>query len=1048
MHSETDDAGQISQRPQRRKRLSRASLSIDGGASDIYASIGSISIDESTDVEATQTKSMWPIILQDHVFNSREEMFQTFAVILQTAPLGVPLSLSDQRLVVRLLRVAHPRACEKIGTGVRRVAVEAHIMFPAVRNFVVFRGDSQDNFSYRKCINNLTGYGWTLETPLLIQLQHQAKKAFHHRSPGDPETYEGAELDVGPSDSFLQDASLPPDILRERERLIDDVFLECDRLGGSSAALLAFSTLRTCVRYDSRRAAALLQEQRFLSLESHLTPKGVKHLVRSHHAYLITILDAIKLPHYCPPTAVMEALTKVAKQRLRRFNYAELCSVICSYAYIYRRGVPPGDLIRAFTQRFLYLLRRFNDAPVATVAAFYHAAAVLGPVAPDDQHALLSRVIEHRESCSADELASVVLAAGLQTSPSHLDSHNISLLLDSFLAALDTIDECIQILASMPPPAPSKTQAVQLQRMLTALQRLRHRPSPSQLLHICTLLEAHGPSLHSPHVMLSSLAALGVAPLSAHSGPGVVDTLIAAARSQLTAPSGNGAPALSCSWALAMLQRGDVTGFKDIWATACSQFKSDDKQEGCRLYHTAMMVHFEVPKAADVLARKHVMNWAQQMWLQDLSTQRDTDLHCEVATVLTALGLHCVLEHLTTDGLQRIDLALCPPPFDEPQSTDVNLQQPSMPHQNSSPESATSTAAVSTASNGSDEAYVTPAPMDDVTTLRPARSATNPTAVRSNVATKGTTGKSSTAAASETWRVAMPTTGTAATSAPDRGSQWAPPTAAVSAEATNRSQEERRTARIPEWHQSDLFNRLGRRQWGGEAPELHNGTGAHANINSNDSSSTNNNSSNSSSSSTSASSATGSREDRLPGSIGSNDPVKADSDAEQWAVWGFPDSLQLPEPRGSIGSRGSDSGNEGIFRSDPEEQEALPRSIMALSNRAVAALDADILQDTLQSRWASSCSPSLHQGLEATLSSAQLPRVAIQIDDSSYWASNCRAPLGHTQTRNRMLIAQGWKVVTVGGQEWVELQTGAEKAAYMTLRLRDAGVAIPHFRLR
>jgi hypothetical protein len=44
-----------------------------------------------------------------------------------------------------------------------------------------------------------------------------------------------------------------------------------------------------------------------------------------------------------------------------------------------------------------------------------------------------------------------------------------------------------------------------------------------------------------------------------------------------------------------VVQRGDVTGFKDIWATACSQFKSDDKQEGCRLYHTAMMVHFEVP---------------------------------------------------------------------------------------------------------------------------------------------------------------------------------------------------------------------------------------------------------------------------------------------------------------------------------------------------------------------------------------------------------------------------------------------------------------------
>lgn len=42
-------------------------------------------------------------------------------------------------------------------------------------------------------------------------------------------------------------------------------------------------------------------------------------------------------------------------------------------------------------------------------------------------------------------------------------------------------------------------------------------------------------------------------------------------------------------------QRWDVEGYRDLWEAACRQFDGQDEAQGCKLFHTAMMLHYEVP---------------------------------------------------------------------------------------------------------------------------------------------------------------------------------------------------------------------------------------------------------------------------------------------------------------------------------------------------------------------------------------------------------------------------------------------------------------------
>lgn len=1003
-------------KPERRKRMSPATLSIDGGACDLSASVASMSTGDSLDV-----KSVWPIMLQEHVFNCREEIFQLFAIILKAAQLGQPLSLSDQRLVVQLLKVAHPRACEKIGMGVRRVTVEAHVMFPGVRNFVVHRGDgSHDNFSYRKCINNLTGCGWTLATPPLITLQHQANKTFVHNVRADVRALEVADPTLRPWESSPQACALSQYDAQEREYLIDHVFSEFDLLGpqGPSVALLAISVLATCVRYDTRRARALVQEFRFLKLEAHLTPQGAKDLIRSHHSYLNVILNVLRQLQYVPSTGLLDGVADVAKQRLRRMNCSELSLMARCYANMAKKYVPPGELLRALSRRFIHLLTRSSDVPAA--ATLYHAMVLMEPLPPNDQRILIHHVIEGRDQCTPGELSLVVLALGIAQNAPVIESREVNLLVDTILSKLESIDECVQSVATVPPAAPLVAQALPIQRMLSGLQCMQHRPSPRQLLHICSLLEAHGTALYSPNEVLTSLASLGVAPLSAHSGPGVVDALIAGARSRLTSSARHAKAALSTAWALAVLQRGDVAGFRDIWDAACTGFKGEDHLQGCKLYHTAILVHFEVPHARDVLVGRRVMEWAQHLWLGVLRTHVVSDLHRQVAAVLTALGLHYVVEYLTTDGLQSIDLVLRPPPSPQQQQWARALRRPKQPRISSWQEQATTHAASSSNSNGlGDSTFVS------VPAATPARQVPTSAVPQAGQAHARLARVSMDEEGSP---VVSPPTAATATLATDVALHWEPSTAAAAFEDGGGLLFEERLARRPEWRQSDPLELLDRPQWPTEPS-----------VDDDD-------------------------DDDLGGSvhlIKSVAAVAADrgtsldmwgSGSDKRGVWTLPSAPHLAEPSSSSDREGQGGGRAdvvaGVLRGNPRELLDMMRdtSSSSTSHSAFDAIDDAALLGTLHAAWAVACSPSLKRALETDLLAAGLPRVAIEVDGPTHWASNCNAALGRTQTRNRLLVARKWRVVTVASHEWDELETGAQKAAYVALRLRQAGVPVSQFR--
>ncbi len=38
-----------------------------------------------------------------------------------------------------------------------------------------------------------------------------------------------------------------------------------------------------------------------------------------------------------------------------------------------------------------------------------------------------------------------------------------------------------------------------------------------------------------------------------------------------------------------------MEGYRDLWEAACRQFDGQDEAQGCKLFHTAMMLHYEVP---------------------------------------------------------------------------------------------------------------------------------------------------------------------------------------------------------------------------------------------------------------------------------------------------------------------------------------------------------------------------------------------------------------------------------------------------------------------
>ena len=85
------------------------------------------------------------------------ELFEAVAPILTRTPAGAEGPPSEAQLITDLVRKGHPQGQKKLGqSGVQGVEVRWHPDHPRSKSFFLVRRDgTSEDFSYRKCINNL-----------------------------------------------------------------------------------------------------------------------------------------------------------------------------------------------------------------------------------------------------------------------------------------------------------------------------------------------------------------------------------------------------------------------------------------------------------------------------------------------------------------------------------------------------------------------------------------------------------------------------------------------------------------------------------------------------------------------------------------------------------------------------------------------------------------------------------------------------------------------------------------------------------------------------
>jgi len=96
------------------------------------------------------------IRLGNEEFDNAKQVSGYLSKALQMTEDGKEVTKEQAAIVVDLLRTYHPKAQEKIGAGVEAVVVKAHPMHGSKCFFVVRKDGSEEDFSFRKCLEYVT----------------------------------------------------------------------------------------------------------------------------------------------------------------------------------------------------------------------------------------------------------------------------------------------------------------------------------------------------------------------------------------------------------------------------------------------------------------------------------------------------------------------------------------------------------------------------------------------------------------------------------------------------------------------------------------------------------------------------------------------------------------------------------------------------------------------------------------------------------------------------------------------------------------------------
>ncbi|MCD7452364.1 hypothetical protein HAX54_016292 [Datura stramonium] len=123
-------------------------------------------VDQSVEEEKKDASD--PVSVGPKSFVSSVEMFDYFHKLLHSWSLNLNLNKYEYMVLLDLLKKGHSEPERKIGTGVRAFQIRFHPHFKSRCFFVVREDDSVDDFSFRKCVDQIQ------PLPANMQTKHYA----------------------------------------------------------------------------------------------------------------------------------------------------------------------------------------------------------------------------------------------------------------------------------------------------------------------------------------------------------------------------------------------------------------------------------------------------------------------------------------------------------------------------------------------------------------------------------------------------------------------------------------------------------------------------------------------------------------------------------------------------------------------------------------------------------------------------------------------------------------------------------------------------------
>ncbi|KAK6795457.1 hypothetical protein RDI58_008910 [Solanum bulbocastanum] len=110
-------------------------------------------VDQSVEEEKKDVSV--PVSVGSKSFVSSVEMFDYFYKLLHSWSVNLNLNKYEHMVLLDLLKKGHSEPERKIGTGVRAFQIRFHPHFKSRCFFVVREDDTVDDFSFRKCVDQI-----------------------------------------------------------------------------------------------------------------------------------------------------------------------------------------------------------------------------------------------------------------------------------------------------------------------------------------------------------------------------------------------------------------------------------------------------------------------------------------------------------------------------------------------------------------------------------------------------------------------------------------------------------------------------------------------------------------------------------------------------------------------------------------------------------------------------------------------------------------------------------------------------------------------------